>query len=186
MVRVLLDRGATANSKDNLGRTPLHLVAKGSSDIGHDGVGVTKLLLEHGADINAQDKHNTTPLHLASYFGKDEILCALLDCGANASAKDVLSQTPLHMVSRRAYAYSSAGADVGITWLLLVHGADVNAQDLNGITPLDFASHHWRRDIASLLLRHGGKASAEIDQSPTPHQLGFEGVHPHDRAAPSS
>ena len=186
MVRVLLDRGATANSEDDLGRTPLHLVAKGSSDIGHDGVGVTQLLLEHGADINARDHHNTTPLHLASHYSKDEILRVLLDRGANVSAKDAQSRTPLHIVSQRVYTYSSAGADVDVARLLLAHGADVNARNSNHKTPLTLARRHNRSDIAWLLLDHGGKSGTEIDQSPTPNQLGSEDVYPYDEVAPST
>ncbi|KAH8993414.1 ankyrin repeat-containing domain protein [Lactarius akahatsu] len=172
ILRVLLDRGATANSKRKLGRTPLHLAAEGKHI---NGVRITDLLLEHGADVNAQDKDNTTPLHLASYCGRVKIARMLLDRGANANATNALGQTPLHMVSRGAYSSQEDGA--GIAQVLLEHGADVNAQDKNHATPSDWASYHGRTVLASLFLHYDNKASANVDQGSTPRQLG---VHLHE------
>jgi ankyrin repeat protein len=165
MVRLLLERGATADSEDSLGRTPLHLVAKCSSDIGDNGVDVVHLLLEHGANINAQDKVNTTPLHLASYCGKVEIARVLLDSGANTNAKTALGLTPLD-VSRG--------------------GADLNAKDSIRATPSDFILACRRLEIASLLQHHGDESDPKINQGPTPHQLESESVNPHDKPAPST
>jgi ankyrin repeat protein len=145
MVRVLLDRGENANSEDDLCRTPLHLVVKGSSD--NNGVPracviqVARLLLEHGADINAQDKDKTTPLHLASYYGNLAIVPALIYNGANVSAKNSLGQTPLHKISRGAVCFSEFdGAHWHVVELLVGHGAEANVQDSNGATPSDLVS----------------------------------------------
>ena len=77
MVRVLLDRGATASSEDKLGRTPLHMVSTGASVSQEDGVYIARLLLEYGADVNAQDKNQETPLDLASRHEKLEIASLL-------------------------------------------------------------------------------------------------------------
>ena len=44
------------NTKDDDGRTPLHLVA----GIGHNEI--TELLIAKGADVNAKDKRSFTPL----------------------------------------------------------------------------------------------------------------------------
>ncbi len=45
---------------------------------------------------------------------------------------------------------------------LLLAGADPNAHDLSGMTPLDVADEHGALDIASLLLRYGGKSSRDL------------------------
>jgi ankyrin repeat protein len=173
MARVLIDHGATAHSEDNLGRTPLHLVAKGTGcDIGHDGVGVAVLLLEHGADGNAPDKHQTTPLHLASYCGNVGIVRVLLDRGANASVKNDHDLTPLHMVSLGAHFSQNDGVDVAL--LLLEHGVDVDAQDNDHATPSDLALRQGRGEIASFLLQYGDNTTRRIDQHPTP---GIEDWH---------
>jgi ankyrin repeat protein len=153
MVQVLLDNGATVDSEDDLGRTPLHLVTiKGRFiGMGYDGVSTAELLLEHGADIHAKDTQQSTPLHFASYRGVVEIVRLLLDHGANASVKNDLGLTPLHVVSQDGY---SEDDGVSIARLLLEHGADINARCLNNNTPLDVALCN-KHKIASFLLHYG-------------------------------
>ena len=41
-------------------------------------------------------------------------------------------------------------------------GADVNAKDVNGYTPLDWAIFNKDTETADLLRKHGGKTSAEL------------------------
>ena len=83
MVRVLLDRGATVNLEDNLGRTPLHMAS-----LARDApVCMAQLLLEHGADVNAQDNNYATPLDFASHHGTPEIASLLSRYGGKFNAK---------------------------------------------------------------------------------------------------
>ena len=46
--------------------------------------------------------------------------------------------------------------------VLLAAGADPNIADESGMTPLDIAEEHGAHDIASLLLRHGGKPHRDL------------------------
>ena len=49
-----------------------------------------------------------------------------------------------------------------IVELLIVKGADVNAKDTGGKTPLDWAIGFQRFEIADLLRKHGGKTGEEL------------------------
>ena len=42
-------------------------------------------------------------------------------------------------------------------------GADVNAKDVNGYTPLDWAIFNKDTETANLLRKHGGKTGEELD-----------------------
>jgi ankyrin repeat protein len=168
MVRVLLDRSAAASSVDDLGRTPLHLFAKGGNSIRSDEVGVTRLLVEHGADINAQDKDKTTPLHLALYCGNLEIVRVLLGCGANSNAKNALGLTPLHMVSHGSVRFDDRCYLASVAELLLKHGADINARDKDNATPLHLASYCDDLEIVRVLLDRGANVNAKNALGLTP------------------
>jgi len=51
---------------------------------------------------------------------------------------------------------------VEIAKLLIVKNADVNAKDVEGQTPLDWAEEEKHKEIADLLRKHGGKTSEEL------------------------
>jgi ankyrin repeat protein len=59
-VKLLLERGAEVDSKDNDGRTPLSWAARRPE-------AVVKLLLERGAELDSKDNYGRTPL---SWVGK--------------------------------------------------------------------------------------------------------------------
>ena len=46
--------------------------------------------------------------------------------------------------------------------LLIENGADVNAKDEDGGTPLLYATLSGHKEIADLLRKHGGKTGAEL------------------------
>jgi len=49
-----------------------------------------------------------------------------------------------------------------IAKLLIVKNADVNAKDVEGQTPLDWAEEEKYKEIADLLRKHGGKTGEEL------------------------
>ena len=48
-----------------------------------------------------------------------------------------------------------------IVEMLIAKGADVNAKDVDGFTPVDLAKGH--PEIADLLRKHGGKTGEELE-----------------------
>ena len=70
IVKFLLEKGASIDSKNDYGSTPLHL----ASMKGH--LEIVKLLLGEGANIDAKDENGSTPLHWASRHPEIvELLC---------------------------------------------------------------------------------------------------------------
>jgi len=125
----LLESGSDINATDATGSTPLHLALRTSSDAHRDrtGLGVITDLLKNGANVSAITDAGCQPLHLAT--SNFAIVRSLLEHGAEVNALNPTSgRTPLH--------YS---VDVWFTDGLLTlveYGADCNAQDQNGDTPL--------------------------------------------------
>jgi ankyrin repeat protein len=82
---------------------------------------------------------------------------SLLDHGADPNATDHDGSTPLHGSSwreKQGYATPSMGTVEG-TRLLIKHGGIIDAEDNEGMTPLQLALEHGRDDISSCLMEHG-------------------------------
>ena len=87
VVRLLLDRGADPNLKNNWKQTPLHTTTQNKNQT------VARLLIDSGADINAQDHKGRTPLHRCKNL---EVAKLLISKGADVNAVDNSGYTPLH------------------------------------------------------------------------------------------
>jgi len=68
------------------------------------------------------------------------------------NAKNKVGQTPLHLALVK-------GHNKEVSALLIAKGADVNAKDENGGTPLNIAR---TGEIGDLLRKHGGKTGEEL------------------------
>ena len=71
--RLVIDLGASVESRDENGHTALHTVHTAS---------LAKLLLESGADVNAKSEDGSTPLLASTIRGHEETALMLLDAGA--------------------------------------------------------------------------------------------------------
>lgn len=91
---------------------------------------LAKWLVGQGLDLQARDNYGDTPLHRRSrsIFGNIESLLAL---GADVNDKGKYANTPLHA--------AADSHNVENTRLLLVHGAQADALNSSGYTPLEQA-----------------------------------------------
>ncbi len=179
IVHLLLDRGANPNALDRNDRTPLHLAAgKARSDC-------VNVLTQRGSDIIAEDTDGFTPLHLSAYDGHQRCVTLLLNCGADPNARNGNGDTALHLVAIQGhYKIAVLLLDRGATCTpgtagrtplhhsilcghetlsreLIARGADVNAPDAQGLTPLHMAcASEQAATLALLLLRHGADTGA--------------------------
>jgi ankyrin repeat protein len=156
--RMLLDRTADINARDNRGCTPLHYgVLENFEDededdrkLQDDDFRCVRLLLERGADAEAQNNRGTTPLHVAASVMRQKFVQILTENVTNINLRNDQGQTALHKASRRCHP--------GIISILLNHGADVDAQDNGGSTPLHIVISDAEGDAeqaVGVLLEHG-------------------------------
>ena len=124
------------------GRTLLHHAASAGC------IEVVSLILKSGVDPSIQDHGGHTALYRVANecwsAAGPELVRMLVEAGADVNAcGGVTRATPLHMAARRGF--------VEIAQALIECGADIQARDTKGATPLRRAINCRRGDVASLL-----------------------------------
>lgn len=155
IAEMLIARGAAVNDASTRDKeAPIHWAA----EAGH--LDMVRLLVEHGADANALSC-SRTPLEWAVWA----------DAGAR---KDVIRHLVAVGAKHSAIHVAAALGDTGTAEKALGEGADVDAKDASGRTPLHWAtaSGDTAQSMVEFLLNRGadveGKTPAE---SPTPLYL---------------
>ena len=145
VAQCLLEHGADVELRDQFDHTPLNLAAL----YGH--VDAVRFLLEHNADVDSQDNHGRTALHNSIRFqsfkaNRPKIAQLLLKYGANPNARNHELQTPLHLL------LLESPDLLDVFCHLLEHGADLDAEDKDGKTPLQLSRDRGYREVTELLL----------------------------------
>lgn len=174
----ILSGGFDTNSRDVSGTTALHL----ASECGR--TNVVSLLLSHGAEVDAKNNDRMTPLMFASERKHPETVSLLLAKGADSHVRDNRGMTALARASakcadagiltallangspleakddkgRTALLLATQGDQLVAIEKLLRAGANINAEDNNGITPFKLAVEQCSAETLKLLL----SKSAEI------------------------
>ena len=104
-------------------------------------------------DITAYGRDGFSALQLACYFGHEAIVRWLVEHGAVVTA---VSQNEMGLQAIHAAAASDSFA---ITRVLLEHGADANARQADGFTPMQTAVHNGNIALIRLLTDFGAENS---------------------------
>ena len=147
---VLLDKGHDVNSKGGRHNYPLlAAIETNSSD-------AVRLLLLKGAHSNVRYKNQDTGLMRTASKQNREILGLLLDAGAKLDPQQKKSgETALHM------AVKGRHDDPRCVDILLTAGADKEAKDIYGKTPLLWAAQFEFLEITKALLQKGANVNAQ-------------------------
>ena len=169
-VKKIVESGTNVNEQDIFGYPPLnHAVACGHKAI-------AEYLISKGADIHGKDKEWCTPLHMAAFWGSKEIADILLQEGADVNALNKSKTTPLHSaagacdpldtettLTATAISFDEEAMQsiIAIAKMLISKGANPNAKDVSGSTPLHWAAQRNRVNIAELLISKGAAINAK-------------------------
>ncbi|KAM8800852.1 ankyrin repeat and SAM domain-containing protein 6 [Rhynchonycteris naso] len=156
LVRFLLRRGASVNSRNHYGWSALMQAAR----FGH--VSVAHLLLDHGADVNAQNRLGASVLTVASRGGHLGVVKMLLEAGAFVDHHNPSGEQPGVGDSRdelldiTALMAAVQHGHEAVVRLLLEWGADPNhAAQTVGWSPLMLAALIGRLGVAQQLMEKG-------------------------------
>lgn len=169
-------KNRNVNIRFDDGQTPLHL----SAIHGHNAI--AEYLLVNNAETSVQDSAGSTPLHESVRYGNIEITNLLLSNNADVNAKDTLGKTPimLRMPKEKVnetyellikyksdlhqkdnfgdtvlHTATMLQVDDEILLMLTQKGADINARNKEGVTPLLIAIQSGDVEMIKLLTSCG-------------------------------
>ncbi|KAK3094793.1 hypothetical protein FSP39_006308 [Pinctada imbricata] len=160
--------------KDGKGLTPLMHAVKNRQ------MGAMKKLIKLGANINAQDSHGRTSLATAVYQGWYEGVVYLLRKSAKQSIAEKSGRLPIHAstydkdiriigallqtLSKEEVCQTDNEKMTALHWaafhnrpehfqLLMMSGVDLNAQDIDGKTPLHWAAQNGSVECCTIIIQ---------------------------------
>ncbi|HEY3624891.1 MAG TPA: ankyrin repeat domain-containing protein [Terracidiphilus sp.] len=133
---------------------------------------IEDLLAADPATAHSYSGDGWTPLHLAAGFGTPQSVDVLLQHGAQV---DAVSRNPQR--NQPLHAALALGRNTETVRLLLAHGADPNALQVGGFTPLFSAATANRRDLAEMLIESGAHALHRSDLGKTAADFARERGH---------
>ncbi|XP_073443891.1 ankyrin repeat and SAM domain-containing protein 6 [Dendrobates tinctorius] len=178
IVRFVLRKGASVDSRNHYGWTPLMQAARS----GH--LNVALILLENGADVNAQNRLGASVLTVASRGGHTSVVKLLLDSGAFVDNYDHFDANIVTSKGHRedmpeitALMTSAQHAHEAVVRLLLDWRADVNYRVKTGWSPLMLAALHGRVSVAQQLVDRGADPDQVNCLDKTPFEIALNAKH---------
>ena len=184
---ILIAKGAKVNASNSYTYfTPLHWAAIRNM------VEIAKLLIDKGANVNAQSKNNKTPFNYAN----SKMQSLLRRHGGRAGAGPPPTKTKTEKFLREEGQWKWGGQldvnarvspegysahnnlshlhvaawknDMVAARWLIAKGAEVNAENNNGWTPLGYAAEENAAAVAKLLIDNGAEVNAKTEYGTTP------------------
>jgi ankyrin repeat protein len=195
LVRLLLDAGADVHAKDSAGQIALHLLAAVQNSGGVPGLNMQRILTAAPKLIHAVDNEGKTALHTALGFSRPaQYVRDLVKAGSNILAKVTSTgDTVLHLLFQREWVIDllrpEGGVYVGeefmelanigdatkrkesLLQLLINLGADVNARNIKGETPI--FGYFRAASVAAMVPSPSSQGTAGLEEGKTPIEKEF-------------
>lgn len=164
--RLLMDRGADVRARDKGGVSVLEQAA------GSNNLEVARLLIARGADVNTVDEGGFTALLNAAGNGERSaaMVKLLLDHGAAVNVRsgetvEIVKNGPIQLGHLTPLQMAAGQGNYETVKALIEAGADVDAKDIRGATPLVFAvaTDHANPKVVELLLAKGAAREPGLD-----------------------
>ncbi|CAG0899821.1 unnamed protein product [Cyprideis torosa] len=162
VVKVLLEHGADPNSvATDWELTPLHVTRTPET---------ARLLLDYKAEVDVKDRNGCTPLVQATVNDHHSVVEVLLAHGADPNISPMSNfSLDLHTNEQSSPLHHATSAETAE--LLIAKGAEVNAENWGGETPLFTATRWNRHSVVRVLLAHGADLNIrDIEQISPLHQ----------------
>lgn len=154
--RALIEKGANVNANADFPDKGITVPQKGVTALmqaaASGDLPMVKLLVEHAADVNARDADGATAL-MGTTDGK--VVAYLLEHKADPNVKDKAGNTALINLAK--HSRFGDASSVAAAEALLSKGADVNAANANGETPLGVAEQTGKDELVALFKKASAK-----------------------------
>lgn len=164
LIKDVLKQGASPNTKNKRGETPLHIAAKNLH--GSNLEKLIRILIDFGAVPTALDAKHKTPFHhLGRNYNLDaqELIKAMKELvrgGGRVSVQDFQGKTLLH--------YNNILSHPSVVVFLAKNGINLNLKDDEGNTPLHIAASEVMVETVKVLLDHGANKFSQNNQQQLP------------------
>lgn len=150
----LLNKKAVVDTFNKRGLTPLHLAARVNNPE------ALTLILDRGAVVESRSNDGVTALHEAAKAENWIAFDFLVAAGADINAWDIHGDTLLHTRANKQH-------DSAIITKLLDFGANFEARNSKGYTPLQIAALNGNKEMFDLLLKRGANIAVETPRGET-------------------
>ena len=129
------------------------------------GVDNVSMSVECGADIHIRNVDNLQAIDFASYCGEVDILRFLCDCIPRMNSLNTLEHFHHYSISASSSNICidhncNTATDIQCMRSLLEFGADVEAENVDGLRPIHYAVRTGLVELVELLIQHGANVDA--------------------------
>ena len=125
------------------------------------------LIRQYNIDLNAEDHMGFTPLDVAVMTSSIKAVKFLLQSGSRHDIRDTEGRTALHFASK-----------TSVAALIQDAGADLNAKDDRGNTPLHASAQFGRQEVVEFLLSRKADVDSPNELGQSPLYMSMASGHP--------